>query len=149
MDDMKKEIEEYFKQFEEILEVVGPIGDIIIVALEKIKDTGVSSKIGKIIDLTLGELTTMFTPISDRWINHKDKWVKHQYGLVSGMTGNSIISDKAAIEILKLSRGETQSIARQLQSHIWEYKAKRLEHKLAAVDTAKGILERVSQMRKQ
>lgn len=136
MDDAKKEIEEGLKKVNEFLEVADPVADILLVVLEHIKETGISSKVGKILDTVVGEVGSIIAPLKNRWDALQKDRIQFLVDRVKEMTGEEELEEGTAIEILKIHRMSIITDSNHLRATWWENQAKNLQHRLEASTAA-------------
>jgi hypothetical protein len=150
--DIAKEIEQIIKEAVNHIETADGVADIVAATLNTVKESGLSGKTAKVLDLTLDVLSTAFEPFTKRWRAHKDEWFKHQVGLIKEAANTTQLSEAGALEILKMSRAEDQVAKAAIETAWWKRRAESLEQKLEAkskADPLSGLLERVMKISKK
>ena len=143
MDDAKKEIEEALNKVNEFLEIANPVADIILVVLEGIESTGITSKAGKILDTVVGELGNVVLPLKNRWDALQKDRIAFLAGQVKAMTGEEELEEATAIEILKIHQKGLNLNATQMQMQWWQNQAKKYQFKLEARNAAEKTSDTV------
>lgn len=144
--DIRSEIEDMIKEAAAHIEAAEGVADIVIAALGKIKESGISDRTAKVLDLALDVLSSALSPVTKRWRAHKDEWFKHQVTLVKEAANTQQLSEAGALEILKMSSAQDDLAKKTIEAAWWERKASRLEQKLEAkskADPLSGLLEKV------